>query len=238
MKHLLSILILLNFMSVTNAYVVTEVDDIDKSELYVPLSDDLPKIDTEDQVYMGDRMLQQRSGKYVECLVPLFDESAKKFGGWTLIIKANVPICKLSKEDKDYLPSYINGLASEPEYNIQYDVRLSGNTDGKYKICLRYGGLNGYCKKKLSSSDFKFTQGFISEQSSMQRVIEYAGKKDSFIKFIYSEYKDGYIRDAFTREFEVDLNEGNIVAYKGAVMEIIEATNATITYKVVRHFQE
>jgi len=44
-------------------------------------------------------------------------------------------------------------------------------------------------------------------------------------------------RDAFMREFEIDLNDGNIVAYKGTVFEIIEANNATITYKVVRHFK-
>ena len=44
-------------------------------------------------------------------------------------------------------------------------------------------------------------------------------------------------RDSFMREFEVDLNDGNIVAYKGTVFEIIEANNATITYKVVRHFK-
>ena len=238
MKYLLSILILLGFMSVANAYDVSEVDNIDESKLYIPLSDDRPMIDTEEMVYMGDRMLEQRSGKYVECLVPLFEESANKLGGWTLIIKANEPVCKLSKGDKDYYPSYINGIAQDAENSVRYDVRLSGNTDGKYKICLRYGGLNGHCKKKLSSSNFKYTKGFISEQSSMQRVIEYAGKKDAFIKFIYTEYMDGYIRDAFTREFEVDLNEGNIVAYKGAVMEIIEATNATISYKVIRHFQE
>jgi len=71
----------------------------------------------------------------------------------------------------------------------------------------------------------------------MQRVIEYAGKKGSIIKFIYSEFIDNMARDAFTREFEVDLNDGNIVAYKGAVFEIIEANNATITYKVVKHFK-
>ena len=225
-------------MSVANAYDVSEVDNIDESKLYIPLSDDRPMIDTEEMVYMGDRMLEQRTGIYSECLVPLFDESKNKLGGWTLIIKANEPICKLSKGDKDYFPSYINGIAQDAENSVIYNVRLSGKKDGDYKICLRMGGLNAHCKKKLSESDFRFTQGFVSEESSMQRVIEYAGKKDNFIKFIYSEYMDGYIRDAFTREFEADLDEGNIVAYKGAVIEVIDATNATISYKVIRHFQE
>ena len=46
------------------------------------------------------------------------------------------------------------------------------------------------------------------------------------------------VRDAFTREFEIDLNDGTTVAYKGAIFEIIEANNATIKYKVIRHFEK
>ena len=45
------------------------------------------------------------------------------------------------------------------------------------------------------------------------------------------------VRDAFMREFEIDLNEGNTIAYKGLIFEIIEADNATISYKVIRHFE-
>ena len=55
--------------------------------------------------------------------------------------------------------------------------------------------------------------------------------------FVNSEFKDGRIRDAFTREFDADLNDGNVVAYKGAVFEVLDATNASIRYKVIRHFQ-
>jgi hypothetical protein len=71
----------------------------------------------------------------------------------------------------------------------------------------------------------------------MQRVIEYGGKKGSIVKFIYSEFNDGLIRDSFTREFEIDLNDGNVSAYKGAIIEIIKADNVSITYNVKRHFQ-
>ena len=117
-------------------------------------------------------------------------------------------------------------------------IKSVGAPDGGAQKCLKIMGMNNHCVKKLSSDDFKYENVFISQENSMQRVIEYAGKKGTIVKFIYSEFKDNMIRNAFTREFEVDLNEGNVVAYKGAIMEIIEATNATITYKVVRHFQE
>jgi len=66
--------------------------------------------------------------------------------------------------------------------------------------------------------------------------LEYSGKSGSVLKFTYSEFIEGLARDAFTREFTVDLNEGNTGAYKGAVFEVLEATNANITYKIIRHF--
>ena len=75
--------------------------------------------------------------------------------------------------------------------------------------------------------------------------MEYSGKSGSVLKFIYSESKEikdtsvgtlNLSRFPFTREFQVDLNEGNVGAYKGAVFEVLEATNANIKYKIIRHF--
>ena len=43
-------------------------------------------------------------------------------------------------------------------------------------------------------------------------------------------------RDSFTREFEIDLEDGNTVAYKGCIFEIVKVDNATIKYKVLKHF--
>ena len=241
MKKLLGILVLglglvLFFTNVSKAQESTTAK-IDESQMYVMMTDNIPIKGKKNTVYMGDSMLQQRHGMYVDCLIPLFSDEAKKLGGWTLKIIANEPLCKMEKGDKSYFPTYVNGIASEEENNYHYDVKLKGKEDGKYKICLHMGGFNAHCKKKLSSKDFKFEIVFVSEKDSMQRVIEYAGKKGSIIKFIYSEYVDNMARDAFMREFEIDLNNGNIVAYKGTVFEIIEANNATITYKVVRHFK-
>ena len=224
------------FTNVSKAQESTTVK-IDESQMYVKMTDNLPIKGKKNTVYMGDSMLQQRHGMYTDCLIPLFSDEAKKLGGWTLKIIANEPLCKTEKGNKSYFPTYVNGIASEEENNYHYDVKLKGKEDGKYKICLHTGGFNAHCKKKLSSKDFKFEIVFVSEKDSMQRVIEYAGKKGSIIKFIYSEYVDDMARDAFMSEFEVDLNDGNIVAYKGTVFEIIEANNATITYKVVRHFK-
>ena len=211
-------------------------ESVDSSKMYRAVQDDIPKINNENTVYMGDRMLEQREGMFVECLVPLVGGDKTQIGGFTSMINLNELLCKHSKKDKNYTPTYINGITGDGNPNVM-EVKLSGKKDGKYKICTRISGFNNFCLKKLSSKDFRYTTGFLSVESGMQRVIEYGGKKNSIIKFIYSEFKDGYIRDAFTREFEIDLSEGNVAAYKGAIIEIIKADNSSITYEVKRHFQ-
>tara|TARA_B100001093_G_C26617170_1_gene922868 strand:- start:105 stop:902 length:798 start_codon:yes stop_codon:yes gene_type:complete len=217
--------------------VVTEIEgDVNAGDMYQASQEDIPKVDIETTVYMGDRMIEQRSGIITECLVPLKGIKKNHFGGAITLVKENELACKESREDKNYLPTYINGFTGGGDPVI-YDVKLSGKKDGKYKICTNIAGFNGACLKNLSKSDFRFTNGFKTRENSMQRVIEYGGKKGSIVKFIYSEYKNNLIREAFTREFEIDLNDGNVGAYKGAIIEIIKADNVSITYAVKRHFQ-
>jgi hypothetical protein len=86
------------------------------------------------------------------------------------------------------------------------------------------------------NNSFEETSKVIEVEAGMQRSIEYAGKNGNIVKFIYSEFKDGMARDAFTREFTIDLSGDSVAAYKGAVFEVIKATNSTIEYKVIRNF--
>jgi len=101
---------------------------------------------------------------------------------------------------------------------------------------------NAYLLSPKINSDFEnlveTTRHYVIEDDKLQRHIEYAGKSGDVLNFIYSEFFGNMARDAFTREFSIDTSEGNIGAYKGAVFEVIKATNSDITYKVIRHFPE
>ena len=199
----------------------------------------LPPINTEHEVYMGDKMVEERTGYYLKCLVPNFDvEHKDKKHGQIFIIKKDVPMCEKKQNSKSYIAPYTNGLKGKSKFpDLDYVVKLKGKKEGKFKICLDTALFDAYCEKNLTSDDFYFSKKFVSEKSSFQRVIEYAGKKGSIVKFIYSEFKDGMVREAFMREFEIDLNDGNTVAYKGCIFEIIKVDNATIKYKVLKHFE-
>lgn len=206
--------------------------------MYQQVTDNKPDIGINTTVYLGDRMLQQRRGQYQECIVPKFDyQKSMNLGMGKFVVKAGQPICKKTRESKNYTPNYINWVGGS-RVELTYDVALKKEGDSLLNICIASMGTKSGCTKDKTSNDYESEPYFLYNVSSLQQTIEYAGRNGTVLKFIYSEFQDGYARQAFTREFQADLNEGNIVAYKGAIIEIESATNASIIYKVVRNFQQ
>lgn len=90
-------------------------------------------------------------------------------------------------------------------------------------------------------SDFKpivesrTTHNGYSKDGFVQELI-YTGKSNDTIRFSYREFSGDMARPAFTVPVEYDLKEDPVIAYQGAVIEVLEATNRSITYKVINHF--
>lgn len=86
------------------------------------------------------------------------------------------------------------------------------------------------------------TQGFdkvkkpIITQDAVQRTLIYSGKSGNKINVGYREFSGNIARPAFSNNVEYDLSESNQIGYKGALLEIIEATNRFIKYKVLSNF--
>lgn len=76
----------------------------------------------------------------------------------------------------------------------------------------------------------------IITQDAIQRTLIYSGKSGSKINVGYREFSGNMARPAFSNDVEYDLSESNQIGYKGALLEIIEATNRLITYKVLSNF--
>ena len=200
--------------------------------LYEQVTFNKPSVGASAEVYLGDRMLTQQVGEWKECITPIRTYS-KKFMGWTGIYKGGEPACKTSLKEKYYQPTYANASYGGEERTSK--LRWKGKK-GKYSLCQMDSGVGIYCIKKLKEEDIEFGETFIYKPNSFQQSVEYAGKSGNILKFNYSEFSGGFARQAFTREFQVDLSEGSIAAYKGAIIEILEATNVQIKYKVIRNF--
>ena len=200
--------------------------------LYEEVIYNKPDAGTSSEVYLGDRMLTRQVGEWRECITPKRNFS-KRTTVYTTTYRRGEPICKTDLKSKYYTPAYPNYTSTDVRWVV--DVRWRGKKNS-YSLCSIGFNIWKNCVKKLSKDSVIDGEAFIYSANSSQQTIEYAGKSGDILKFNYSELGHGFARQTFTREFQVDLSEGNIAAYKGAIIEIVEATNVQIKYKVIRNF--
>ena len=87
-------------------------------------------------------------------------------------------------------------------------------------------------------TDFEKVKKPVLTEDSFQRTLIYSGKVGNKINVGYREFSGNYARPAFNNNVEYDLSESNTIGYKGALLEVIEATNQYIKYKVLKNFNE
>ena len=84
--------------------------------------------------------------------------------------------------------------------------------------------------------DFNYMKKPILSENAFQQTLIYSGKSGNVISVGYREFSNNVARPAFNNDVSYDLNESQMIGYKGAKLEIIEATNQYIEYKVVSNF--
>lgn len=89
-----------------------------------------------------------------------------------------------------------------------------------------------------SESNFEHKKKPILSQDSFQQTLIYSGKFGSKINIGYREFSGSIARPAFNNNVEYDLSESPVIGYKGAQIEVLEATNQHIKYKVLRNFND
>ena len=71
---------------------------------------------------------------------------------------------------------------------------------------------------------------------NFQQTLIYTGREKNIVKFTYREFKDNFARPDFTIDVQYDLSMSKDISFKNARIEIIDATNNSITYKVLKNF--
>lgn len=71
---------------------------------------------------------------------------------------------------------------------------------------------------------------------SFQQTLIYSGRVGNKINIGYREFSNDLARPAFNNDVEYDLGQSNVIGYKGAEIEVLEATNSSIKYRVVKPF--
>lgn len=73
-------------------------------------------------------------------------------------------------------------------------------------------------------------------ENSFQQSLIYSGRVGNKITIGYREFSNSTARPAFNNDVEYDLDESSVIGYKGARLEVLEATNQYIKYRVLQNF--
>ncbi|NOU01451.1 MAG: hypothetical protein HOO95_07760 [Gallionella sp.] len=87
-----------------------------------------------------------------------------------------------------------------------------------------------------TNASYTFTKRPIASSNSFQQSLIYSGKVGNRIKFGYREFSGNTARPAFNNDVDYDLSESKIVGYKGARIEVVEATNESVRYRLLSNF--
>lgn len=66
----------------------------------------------------------------------------------------------------------------------------------------------------------------------------YNGRAGDNLKFLYREFSGDMMRPPFSQDIQYDINESNIIGFRGVRIEVLEASNTNITYRVISSFPD
>lgn len=85
--------------------------------------------------------------------------------------------------------------------------------------------------------EYKLTERPIKNDNYYKQEFIYNGRVGNGIKFIYREFVNDYARPAFTQDLQYDLSDDSVIGFKGLRLEVVNATNTKIEYKVLNYFK-
>ncbi|MFM0663812.1 hypothetical protein [Paraburkholderia sediminicola] len=85
-------------------------------------------------------------------------------------------------------------------------------------------------------TSFEHRKLSIYGHDSFQQTLIYSGRVGNKINIGYREFSNNMARPAFNNNVEYDLSESAIIGYKGAQLEVLDATNQYIRYRVIKNF--
>jgi len=191
-----------------------------------------PPLNTVNTAYVGDKMLEQ--GIFVDREALHVPSSTKLSFAYTL----TPGYYQKSGEDAKgnyYLP--LNnipngGMVQKSALADPYKAVMLGG-DGKLCVITAFN-----VKSCGGEHQAKQTVIGIASDNSFQQTLIYSGKVGNKINVGYREFSSNLARPAFNNDVEYDLNQSKQIGYKGALLEVVDANNQNITYKVLRNFNK
>jgi len=91
-------------------------------------------------------------------------------------------------------------------------------------------------RKLLENNEYSKRQYVEESGNNFEQTLIYTGLEGNILRFSYREFFSNTARPAFSLDVTYDMRTGNIIRFRGASLEIINANNQSITYKVLSGF--
>lgn len=180
--------------------------------------------------YVGDTMLRQ--GKYSENDAIYLPTTVSV--GWAYDLLPGYYLKKGEDSNSEtYMPSLENDGGSVDKAALADPWQAVMAYKDKPKLCVISVFSAMVCE---NDANFKRMKKAVLTTDSFQQTLIYSGKVGDKINIGYREFSANLARPAFNNDVEYDLSASNIIGYKGAKIEIIEATNEQIKYRVIKNF--
>jgi len=181
---------------------------------------------------VGDNMLRQGHYTEHEALFLFTDASF----GWAYTARQGYYLKKGEDEDSEFfLPS------NEPEGGQIIKAALADNWQSvqaykqEQRLCIVTIFNVHTCQSNIA---YERRKRPVLQSDSFQQTLIYSGKVGNKINVGYREFSNNLARPAFNNAVEYDLTDSKIIGYRGARIEVIEATNEFIRYKVIQNFNK
>lgn len=192
-----------------------------------------PPINSTNTSFVGDVMLQQ--GKYTEH-ESIYVSNMIDTGFGAYEINRGYYLKKGEDEDTNtYLPGGGSDAGSIGKAALAdpWQAVMTYKEGSRICVVTVFNALS--C---VDSQDFTEKLKPVLTDDSFQQTLIYSGKVGQKINIGYREFSNNIARPAFNNDVEYDLSESSIIGYKGAQLEIIEATNQYIKYRVITNFNK
>lgn len=184
---------------------------------------DYPEVGKVITVYVGDHMVQKGTITEEDVLIV-----HKTIDG----VAYDIPARKYpqvgfdDKQDFYSAVGVVKGAFSDP---IQA-LALNKAENAELCVITVFGGSACY------DGEYERKKQLSERGNSFQQTLIYSGRVGNKINIGYREFSNNTARPAFNNDVEYDLSSSNTIGYKGALIEVIQTDNSSITYKLVRNF--
>jgi len=138
----------------------------------------------------------------------------------------------LMNEDGKLITNWVSndqgGQPDEKAISIGGRTILSGSILGGSQAMFAVEVPEDQCVKRYKFADYG--------QTFRQELI-YLGRSGDELSFKYREYSGSLARPAFSADLKYDLSNSQTIGYRGARIEVIEAGNQLIQYRVKSHMK-